>query len=106
MKFLFDLFPIILFFVTFKIYGIYAATAVAIAATFVQISWVWFRHRKVENMLWINLVTWVNFKLFGTTGLMLTFVIVQSLFIAKYMKEAEQCPISSSNDPSNNQEKP
>jgi intracellular septation protein len=194
MKFIFDLFPIILFFVTFKSYGIYAATAVAIAATFTQISWVWFRHRKVDNMLWISLViivifgsatlilqdeifikwkpsvlywsfaaalslaalfwnknlirsimgqqitlpdpvwrilnhawagffaalgianlyvafnfatdTWVNFKLFGTTGLMLTFVIAQSLFIAKYMKEPEQCSMSSSNDASNNQEKP
>jgi intracellular septation protein len=50
--------------------------------------------------------TWVNFKLFGTTGLMLTFVIAQSLFIAKYMKEPEQCSMSSSNDGSNNQEKP
>jgi intracellular septation protein len=50
--------------------------------------------------------TWVNFKLFGTTGLMLTFVIAQSLFIAKYMKEPEQCSMSSSNDASNNQEKP
>ncbi|MDE2366853.1 MAG: septation protein IspZ, partial [Betaproteobacteria bacterium] len=51
MKFFFDLFPVILFFVTFKIYGIYAATAVAIAATFGQIGWVWFRHRKVDTML-------------------------------------------------------
>jgi intracellular septation protein len=33
--------------------------------------------------------TWVNFKLFGTTGLMLGFVIVQSLLLGKYMKEAE-----------------
>ena len=56
MKFLFDLFPVILFFITFKIYGIYAATAVAIVATFVQIGWVWFRHRKVETMLWVSLV--------------------------------------------------
>ena len=32
MKFLFDLFPIILFFVAYKFAGIFAATAVAIAA--------------------------------------------------------------------------
>jgi len=38
MKFLFDLFPIILFFVAFKVWGIYTATAVAIAATLVQIA--------------------------------------------------------------------
>lgn len=55
MKFLFDLFPVILFFVAFKFGGIYVATSVAIAATFIQIAWVWFRHRKVDTMLWISL---------------------------------------------------
>ena len=55
MKFLFDMFPVILFFVAFKLFGIYEATAVAIAASFVQIGWVWFRHRKVEPMLWVSL---------------------------------------------------
>lgn len=55
MKLLFDFFPIILFFVAFKLWGIYAATAVTIAATFAQIAWVWFKHRKVEPMLWISL---------------------------------------------------
>lgn len=55
MKFLFDMFPVILFFVAFKLLGIYEATAVAIVASFAQISWVWFRHRKVEPMLWVSL---------------------------------------------------
>ena len=55
MKFLFDLFPIILFFVAFKIWGIFTATAVAIVATLVQIAWVAFRHRKVDPMLWVSL---------------------------------------------------
>lgn len=55
MKFLFDLFPIILFFVAYKFAGIFAATAVAIAATIGQIAWVWFRHRKVDTMLWVSL---------------------------------------------------
>jgi intracellular septation protein len=55
MKFLFDIFPVLLFFVAFKVYDIYVATAVAIAATFVQIGWIWFRHRKVDNMLWVSL---------------------------------------------------
>ena len=54
MKFLFDLFPVILFFVAFKFAGIYVATAVAMAATVGQIAWVWFRHRKVEPMLWVS----------------------------------------------------
>ena len=173
MKFLFDLFPVILFFVAFKFFGIYTATAVAVAATFVQIAWVWYRHRKVDNMLWTslgvivvfggatlllhdeifikwkptvlywlfgaallitdmgfrkNLIrammekqmalpdavwrqlllswvgffammgvlnlyvafnfptdTWVNFKLFGGMGLMLGFVVLQALMLAKYV---------------------
>jgi intracellular septation protein len=54
MKFLFDLFPVILFFVAFKVWGIYVATAVAMGATVAQIAWVWFRHRKVEPMLWVS----------------------------------------------------
>lgn len=55
MKFLFDLFPIILFFIAYKFAGIYAATGVAIAATFAQIGWVHFRHGKVDKMLWVSL---------------------------------------------------
>ena len=55
MKFLFDLFPVLLFFAAYKLVDIYVATAVAIVATFGQIAWVWFRHRKVEPMLWVSL---------------------------------------------------
>ena len=177
MKFLFDLFPIILFFVAFKLWGIFTATAVAIVATLVQIAWVAFRHRKVDAMLWVSLgvVTvfggatlvlhndtfikwkptvlywafsvalivsqlafnknlieammgkqitlphrtwsqlsviwavffvllgilnlfvayhfstnaWVNFKLFGATGCLVVFIVGQSLWLSKYMKEEE-----------------
>ena len=39
MKLLFDLFPIILFFIAFKAFDIYVATTAAIAATIVQIVW-------------------------------------------------------------------
>ena len=56
MKFLFDLFPVILFFVAFKFTDIYIATGVAIVATFLQIGWVWMRRRKVDGMLWVSLV--------------------------------------------------
>ncbi|MBI4985652.1 MAG: septation protein A [Rhodocyclales bacterium] len=55
MKFLFDLFPVILFFAAFKLADIYVATATAIVATFCQIGWVWWRHRKVDAMLWVSL---------------------------------------------------
>jgi intracellular septation protein len=168
MKFLFDLFPIILFFVAFKVWGIYTATAVAIAATLLQIAWVAFRHRKVDPMLWVSLGVvvvfggatlvlhndtfikwkptalywlfavalivaqlgfrknlieammgkqivlphrvffglrgivnlfvayhfttdqWVNFKLFGATGCLVVFIVAQSFWLAKYMKEDGQ----------------
>jgi intracellular septation protein len=55
MKFLYDLFPVVLFFVAFKLFGIYAATAVAIAATFLQVGWLKLRGKKVDAMLWASL---------------------------------------------------
>jgi intracellular septation protein len=55
MKLLFDLFPVILFFVTFKFFGVFAATATAIVATFAQVAWVKYRHGKVDTMLWVSL---------------------------------------------------
>ena len=61
MKFLFDIFPVLLFFLAFKIWGIYTATAVAIAATIVQVGWSWTRHRRVDNMLWASLAIIVVF---------------------------------------------
>ncbi len=61
MKFLFDIFPVILFFAAFKFFGIYTATAVAIVATVLQIGWVWFKHRKIDNMQWISLALIVVF---------------------------------------------
>ena len=50
-KFLFDLFPVILFFIAFKFSGIFTATAVAIAATIAQIIYSKIRYGKVEKML-------------------------------------------------------
>jgi len=61
MKFLFDIFPVILFFVAFKLFDIYVATAVAIAGTFAQIGWAWLRHRKVDTMLWVSFALIVVF---------------------------------------------
>jgi intracellular septation protein len=173
MKFLFDLFPIILFFVAFKFFGIYTATAVAMVATIAQIIYSKIKHGTVEKMLiisgvlivvfggatlflkdpafiqwkptvlyWLfsvcllgaqfifkknlmrNLMekqislpdniwsklnlawavlffvlgclnlyvafnysqdTWVNFKLFGITGIMFVFIILQTLMLAKHL---------------------
>jgi intracellular septation protein len=86
MKLLFDLFPVIFFFVTFKyaekspelaanwvssltglaavdpkIAPILLATVVVIVATIAQIAWVAARHRKVDKMLWVSLVLVVVF---------------------------------------------
>ena len=55
MKLLLDFFPIALFFVAFKLAGIYVATAVAMVATLVQIAWLYFKHHKVETMQWVSL---------------------------------------------------
>lgn len=78
-KFLFDLFPVILFFIAFKVGssnpeaaqaalnafgmhaapggkpGIFLATLVAILATFVQVAWIKLHRRKVDLMLWVSL---------------------------------------------------
>jgi intracellular septation protein len=177
MKFLFDLLPVVLFFVAFKLADIYVATAVAIGTTFVQVGWLKLRGKRVDAMLWasfgiiavfggatlllqneifikwkptvlywllgallagaavvfrrnlirmmlseqvqlpdavwnrlnwswvgffafmgaLNLYVaynystdlWVNFKLFGGMGLMLLFVVVQALFLARHVEDKQ-----------------
>ena len=206
MKLLFDLFPVILFFLVFKVAGanpeaaqafgaqylstlvsggevtlaqapILLATAVTILATVAQIGWLLARRKPVDNMLWVSLgiivlfggatiyfhdeqfiklkptvlywcfstallvspilfgknlmrsmmgkqltlpdpvwtrlnlawglffaamgavnlyvafnfplAFWVNFKLFGFLGLMIIFIIAQSIYLGRYLKEAE-----------------
>ena len=68
MKFFFDLFPILLFFITFKLYDIYVATAVAILASVTQVGFVWQRHHRVENM---HLVTLALIIILGGATLLL-----------------------------------
>ncbi|MDX2165278.1 MAG: septation protein A, partial [Gammaproteobacteria bacterium] len=55
MKFLVDFFPIVLFFVAYKFGGIYVATSVAIVTSVIQVSYEWFRYKKVEMMQWVTL---------------------------------------------------
>jgi len=182
MKFLFDLFPIILFFIAFKFGDIYTATIVAMVATIAQILWVYYRHRKIDAMQWASLAmivvfgsltiflhdktfiqlkptalywlfsatllisafffnknwiavlmgkqvtlkarnahsvwhrlnlawagfffamgalnlyiafeyseeAWVNFKLFGSTGLLIVFVIIQGIWLSRHMEHPDQ----------------
>jgi intracellular septation protein len=61
MKFLFDLFPVLLFFVAFKFADIYVATGVAIVATIAQVGWLKLRKKRVEPMLWASLAIIVVF---------------------------------------------
>jgi intracellular septation protein len=55
MKLLYDFFPILLFFIAYKVWGILPATAVAIVASFVQVGLFWFKHRRFENMHLVSL---------------------------------------------------
>ncbi|KUJ72056.1 septation protein A [Thiomicrospira sp. WB1] len=55
MKLLFDLFPVILFFIAFKMYDIYVATAVAIVASIAQVAFVYAKNRTIEKMHLITL---------------------------------------------------
>lgn len=70
MKFLFDFFPVLLFFIAFKLTddNIYIATAVAIVATIVQAALYWMKHRRLEKM---HLITLALLVVFGGATLLL-----------------------------------
>jgi intracellular septation protein len=91
MKFLFDLFPVLLFFLVFKFYSdwvaegqtfclasaciagghagaIYAATATAILASFAQVGFFWLKHRRFETM---HLITLALITVLGGATLLL-----------------------------------
>lgn len=177
MKLLFDLFPVVLFFIAYKMYDIYTATVVIIVASIAQVLYFYIKHKRIEKMhiitlvlilvlggltlylqdedfikwkptivnwgfalvflgshyigqkpiikrmmgqmiqlpelvwgrlswLWIaffmlsgatNLYvafnydtdTWVNFKLFGLMGMTLVFIIIQGIYINKYIQESD-----------------
>ncbi|MDX1348201.1 MAG: septation protein A [Thiomicrorhabdus chilensis] len=177
MKLLFDLFPVVLFFIAYKLQGIYVATAVIIVATVLQVGYVYLKHKRVEkihlitlalilvlggltlilqdedfikwkptivnwgfalvflgshfigskpiirrmmdqaihlpDLVWIRLSfmwmvffvfsgvvnlyvafnydtdTWVDFKLFGLMGMTLVFIILQGVYISRYIQESD-----------------
>lgn len=73
MKFLIDFFPVVAFFIAFYIpedrsQGIYLATAVAIAASFVQVAIWWLLTRKFEKM---HLITLAILVVLGAATLLL-----------------------------------
>ena len=61
MHFLADYFPLILFFVAFKLSGIYVATAVAIVASVIQIAYFRWHKGRVATIHWLSLAIIVVF---------------------------------------------
>lgn len=68
MKLLFDFFPIFIFFIAFKIAGIYVATGTFLIATCIQISITWYLHRRLEP---IHIITFILGLVLGGATLML-----------------------------------
>ncbi len=68
MRMLADFFPIILFFIAYKFYGIYAATAVAMAASITQVIIFWVKNRRVEI---IHIITMLLILVLGGATLVL-----------------------------------
>lgn len=51
MQLLFDFFPLLVFFVVFRLFDIYVATAALMVAMVIVVAYHWLRHRKVSGML-------------------------------------------------------
>jgi intracellular septation protein len=68
MKLLFDFFPIFLFFIAFKLFGIYIATATTMAASLLQLFLYWLKHREFESL---HIITFVTVVLLGGSTLLL-----------------------------------
>lgn len=68
MKILFDFFPVVLFFTAYKMYDIYVATAVLMAASLLQTGLWWMKHRQFEKM---HLITLALVCIFGGATLLL-----------------------------------
>ncbi|CAK0760892.1 putative intracellular septation protein A [Gammaproteobacteria bacterium] len=58
MKFLYDFFPVLFFFIAYKLYDIYVATAVVMVSAFLQTGGYWLRFKKFEtaHLLTLGLV--------------------------------------------------
>jgi len=62
MRLLFDFLPIVVFFIAYKLFGIYAATTAAIIISLLQVISYWIKHRTVPS---IQLISFVLILLFG-----------------------------------------
>jgi intracellular septation protein len=68
MKLLFDFLPIIVFFITYKFFGIYVATISVIVISVLQVLIYWFKYRRIDKMI---LVTAASAIILGGVTLML-----------------------------------
>lgn len=68
MKFLFDYFPIIVFFVAYKFWNIFVATALTMAASIIQVGIYWIMHRRFEKF---HIITMIFILILGTFTLAL-----------------------------------
>ncbi len=68
MRLLFDFLPIVAFFIAYKFFGIYVATAAAIIISLLQVISYWIKHRTVPS---IQLISLVLILLFGGGTLLL-----------------------------------
>jgi intracellular septation protein len=67
MRLLFDFLPIVAFFVVYKFFGVYIATAAAILISLFQVISHWFKHRSVPS---IQLISLILILLFGGSTLL------------------------------------
>jgi intracellular septation protein len=68
MKALFDLFPLLIFFGAYATVDIFFATGAMMAATTLQVAWVWLKHRKIEKVL---MISFAAIMVFGSMTLLL-----------------------------------
>lgn len=68
MKFLFDYFPIICFFIAFKLWGVFIATAVTMAASTLQVGVFWLKNKRFEK---IHIITLLLVLILGGSTLLL-----------------------------------
>jgi intracellular septation protein len=74
MKIFYDLVPLLIFFAAYKWLGIYPATAVAIAASLIQVVYHWVKYKKIDMM---QAITCATIFVFGG----MTLVLHNAIFI-------------------------
>jgi intracellular septation protein len=68
MTLVFDIFPLLLFFLAYKFFGIYVATAVAITGSLIQVTYQRLRYKRFEIM---QLITFFIILIFGGATLLM-----------------------------------